>query len=64
MKTNYLMLIWIVRIKKVDIFKCMNNINNILNKEKIILTIDDKENFIASLLDNVLIEKEILEKED
>ena len=50
--------------KKVDIFKCMNNINNILNKEKIILTIDDKENFIASLLDNVLIEKEILEKED
>ena len=50
--------------KKVDIFKCMNNINNILNKEKIVLTIDDKENFIASLLDNVLIEKEILEKED
>ena len=50
--------------KKVDIFKCMNNINNILNKEKIILTIDDKENFIASLLDNVLVEKEILEKED
>ena len=50
--------------KKVDIFKCMNNINNILNKEKIVLTIDDKENFIASLLDNVLVEKEILEKED
>ena len=50
--------------RKVDIFKCMNNIDNILNKEKIVLTIDDKENFIASLLDNVLIEKEILEKED
>jgi hypothetical protein len=50
--------------RKVDIFKCMNNINNILNKEKIVLTIDDKENFIASLLDNVLVEKEILEKED
>jgi hypothetical protein len=42
----------------------MNNIDNILNKEKIVLTIDDKENFIASLLDNVLVEKEILEKED
>ena len=50
--------------RKVDIFKCMNNIDNILNKEKIVLTIDDKENFIASLLDNVLVEKEILEKED
>lgn len=50
--------------KKVDIFKCMNNIDDILNKEKIVLTIDDKENFIASLLDNVLVEKEILEKED
>lgn len=50
--------------KKVDIFKCMNNIDNILNKEKIVLTIDDKENFIASLLDNVLNEKEVLEEED
>ena len=50
--------------RKVDIFKCMNNIDNILNKEKIVLTIDDKANFIASLLHNVLVDKEILEKED
>lgn len=50
--------------KEVDIFKCMKNIDDLLNQQTIILTIDDQENFIANLLDDVMIEKEILEKED